>query len=119
MTAPPKRKRPAGRTFYTTVLALSILAALSSFNNRREDVQSSDQLTGRSLVRRDEEVRFQKYLGPVKLLIFASVALFTNFPTNVPSFSRIAPMKKLACFPTCNSTIVPSFMLSLSLLSYS
>ncbi len=57
MNAPTKSRRPAGRTFYTTVLALSILAALSFLTNRRADAEPSGQLVGRSLARRDEEVR--------------------------------------------------------------
>jgi hypothetical protein len=56
MNAPTKRSRPAGRTFYTTVLALSILATLS-FLNRQRGGLDSPQLVGRSLTRRDQEVR--------------------------------------------------------------
>lgn len=64
MTAPAKRIRPVGRTFYTTILVLSILATLSLFNSQHEDVHSSDQLTGRSVVRRDEEVRYRDVERP-------------------------------------------------------
>jgi hypothetical protein len=63
MNATTKPRRPPGRTFYTTVLALSILATLSSLNHRRGDVEPLRQLAGRSLVSRDEEV--QK--GPIVL----------------------------------------------------
>lgn len=63
MNAITKRRRPAGRTFYTTILALSILVTLSSLNHRRGDVEPLRQLGGRSLVSRDEEV--QK--GPIVL----------------------------------------------------
>lgn len=58
MNAVTKCKRPAGRTFYTTVLALSVLAALSFLSHRGEGDGSSNRLVGRSLVRRDEEVRY-------------------------------------------------------------
>ncbi|KAF7513653.1 hypothetical protein GJ744_007704 [Endocarpon pusillum] len=58
MNAPPKRERPAGRTFYTTVLAISTIAALSFINHHRGNAGLSHQLEGRSLVfRRDEECR--------------------------------------------------------------
>jgi hypothetical protein len=56
MNAPTKRRRPAGRTFYTTVLALSTVAALSFLNRWRADVEPR-QLQGRSLLSpRDQEV---------------------------------------------------------------
>jgi hypothetical protein len=58
MNAPMKRKRPAGRTFFTTVIALCILAALSFSTLPRQAAQDSRQLAARSLLdRRDEEVQ--------------------------------------------------------------
>jgi hypothetical protein len=57
MNAQLKRKRPAGRIFYTTVLLLSVLATISFLNNRRGDAEAPGELAGRSLEKRDEEVR--------------------------------------------------------------
>ena len=58
MDTPLQRKRSAGRTFYTTVLLLSVLATISLLNKGRAgDVEPSHQLAGRSLEKRDEEVR--------------------------------------------------------------
>ncbi|ERF75427.1 hypothetical protein EPUS_00220 [Endocarpon pusillum Z07020] len=66
MYAPPKRERPAGRTFYTTVLAISTIAALSFINHHRGSAGLSHQLEGRSLgFRRDEECRLV-YRSPDK-----------------------------------------------------
>lgn len=81
MNAPPKRKRPAGRTFYTTVLAISTIAALSFINHHRGSAGLSHQLEGRSLVvRRDAEVR-KKQLDPASsLLTLFQCRLVHRFP---------------------------------------
>lgn len=58
MIAPQKDRRSAGRSFFTAVLVLSGIAALSLLNHRRGNVVPSHQPSGGAvLLRRDEEVR--------------------------------------------------------------
>lgn len=57
MITPQKHRRPAGRTFYTAILALSVIAVLSLLDPRRQNVEPAHHLIGKSvLVRQDEEV---------------------------------------------------------------
>jgi hypothetical protein len=57
MNAPTKRQRPAGHTFYITVLSLSAVAALSFLNRWRAVVEPPHQIQGRALLSpRDQEV---------------------------------------------------------------
>jgi hypothetical protein len=57
MNAPTKRRRPAGQTFYITVLLLSAVAALSFLNRWRAAAEPTHQIQGRALLsRRDQEV---------------------------------------------------------------
>ncbi len=81
MIAPPKRRRPAGRTFYTTVLALSAVAAISFINPHHRSAESSHPLGGRLLLsKRDQEVR-KKRLDPTpSLLTLFQCRLVHRFP---------------------------------------